>query len=95
MNAENRAGRNYCRPRLLILFVCLGLVLPSAVAQDSGHIVNFPHSVVKEVGNGNKDNNKLLIRSVLRITGKRRRPAVEMIVESDRPFLGGDETIAL
>ncbi len=94
MKAENRV-KNYCRSRLLILFVCLGLVLPLAMAQESRQIVNFPHPVVKEVGNGNKDNNKLVIRSVLKITGKKRRAAVEMIVESDRAFLGGDETFAL
>ena len=71
---------------------CAGAV---AMAQESGQVVGEPLRTVKQLENGNEDNNKMRIRSALRITKRTQRPVIEVIVQSDRPFLGGDETFAL
>ena len=97
MKTESKMKHHYKCVQLLIFFGCLMLSSSLATAQESEKVkvAADPIRTVRQVENGNEDNNKLTISSALRITKRSQRPVIEIIVESDRPFLGGNETFAL
>jgi hypothetical protein len=63
-----------------------------AVAQESSQVLDFPHAVVKD---DDINGNRISIRSVLKITAATRRPIIEILVHSDAPFEGGNDTHVL
>ncbi|MGI8836486.1 MAG: hypothetical protein ACR2H4_07585 [Pyrinomonadaceae bacterium] len=65
---------------------------PLAVAQEPSQVLDFPHAVVKTA---DTNDNRITIRTLLRITAETRRPVIEIAVYSDTPFEGGNDTHVL
>jgi hypothetical protein len=88
--SSDKTAAYHLRTCLWVMFFLMLTVSPG-MAQNPSQELNFPHVVVKTDG----ENNKISIRSILRITGTTRRTVIEVEVHSDRPFSGGNDTHVL